>query len=73
MGDSEGINKICVFCGSRSGSDPLYSQKAKELGEEMVTRGIGLVYGGWLAPFVVSVMCLILFCRWYCRTYGRDL
>lgn len=38
--------RICVFCGSADGADPLYAQTAKELGERMAAAGIGLVYGG---------------------------
>ena len=38
--------KICVFTGSRHGASPEYAAAAKQLGEELVTRGYGLVYGG---------------------------
>lgn len=37
---------ICVFCGSSSGSDPLYERAAVELGELLAEHGHGLVYGG---------------------------
>mmetsp|Transcript_74604 Transcript_74604/g.112412 ORF Transcript_74604/g.112412 Transcript_74604/m.112412 type:complete len:194 (+) Transcript_74604:3-584(+) len=40
------MDSICVFCGSSSGNDPVYTQKANELGKEFVKRNIGLVYGG---------------------------
>jgi uncharacterized protein (TIGR00730 family) len=40
------FKKIAVFCGASSGSDPVYIECAKKLGEEMVRRKIGLVYGG---------------------------
>ena len=40
------INSICVFCGSKSGTDPNFTQRAKELGETFVAKEIGLVYGG---------------------------
>ncbi|EIE19309.1 hypothetical protein COCSUDRAFT_25815 [Coccomyxa subellipsoidea C-169] len=40
------IRKIAVFCGASSGNSPEYLQCARELGHEMVRRGIGLVYGG---------------------------
>lgn len=39
-------DRICVFCGSNSGNRPIYTQRARELGELLVRRGIGLVYGG---------------------------
>ena len=38
--------RICVFCGSANGADPIYAQTAKELGQRMAAAGIGLVYGG---------------------------
>ncbi|MGO1502305.1 MAG: TIGR00730 family Rossman fold protein [Marinobacter sp.] len=38
--------KIAVYCGSRSGNEPLYTEKAKELGEFFGKNGIDLVFGG---------------------------
>ena len=38
--------RICVFCGSRSGSKPEYAEQARYLGKLMAERGIDLVYGG---------------------------
>ena len=38
--------RICVFCGSANGADPVYAQTARELGQRMAAAGIGLVYGG---------------------------
>jgi uncharacterized protein (TIGR00730 family) len=40
------MKRICVFCGSSSGSRPEYRAAAEELGTEVVRRNIGLVYGG---------------------------
>ncbi len=40
------LKRICVFCGSHFGADPGYRVAAIELGELMVERGLGLVYGG---------------------------
>jgi len=37
---------ICVFCGSASGRAPTYTAAARELGQLLAKRGIGLVYGG---------------------------
>jgi uncharacterized protein (TIGR00730 family) len=37
---------ICVFCGSASGRAPAYSAAARDLGQLLAKRGIGLVYGG---------------------------
>lgn len=38
--------KVAVYCGSRSGNEPLYAEKAKELGEFFGKNGIDLVFGG---------------------------
>lgn len=40
------IRNVCVFCGSQRGADPRYAQGAVALGEGLVARGWGLVYGG---------------------------
>ncbi len=40
------MKRIAVFCGSSLGSNPIYKEKAYELGREMAKRNIGLVYGG---------------------------
>ena len=47
MSDStEGIARLCVFCGSSAGEDPRYLEAATELGALLARRRIGLVYGG---------------------------
>jgi uncharacterized protein (TIGR00730 family) len=38
--------KVCVFCGSSTGLNPLYATAARELGSHMARSGITLVYGG---------------------------
>lgn len=40
------IRRICVFCGSNSGSDPAYAEAARNLGRIFAREGIALVYGG---------------------------
>ncbi len=40
------IERICVFCGSSPGSRPEYARAAVELGQVLLRRDIGLVYGG---------------------------
>lgn len=40
------ITSICVFCGSSPGSDPAYTEAARQLGKLMGQKGITLVYGG---------------------------
>jgi len=37
--------RVCVFCGSSTGNDPRYAASARELGELLVARGLGLVFG----------------------------
>ena len=41
-----GIRRIAVYCGSAAGADAAFADAARELGREMVGRGIDLVYGG---------------------------
>lgn len=38
--------RICVYLGSREGSDPLFREAAIALGKAIAERGHGLVYGG---------------------------
>lgn len=38
--------RIAVFCGSASGSRPIFTDAAAAFGREMARRKIGLVYGG---------------------------
>jgi uncharacterized protein (TIGR00730 family) len=40
------MNRVCVFCGSNPGNDPLYREAATAMGRLLATRGLGLVYGG---------------------------
>lgn len=40
------IQRVCVFCGSSPGAGPGYLAAAEALGNEMIARGFGLVYGG---------------------------
>jgi uncharacterized protein (TIGR00730 family) len=40
------FTSLAVFCGSKSGADPLYITHAKELGRLMAEKNIKLVYGG---------------------------
>lgn len=37
---------LCVFCASRSGTDPAFEQVATEVGQWLGQRGAQLVYGG---------------------------
>ena len=40
------MKHICVFCGSNQGAKPAYKATAQALGQALVKRGLGLVYGG---------------------------
>ncbi len=40
------MNRLCVYCGSSSGSSNVYLSAARELGNLLVQQEIGLVYGG---------------------------
>lgn len=40
------IKSLAVFCGSKSGVDPLFTSHARTLGYLMAQNGIQLVYGG---------------------------
>lgn len=40
------MKRIAVYCGSASPVDPRYVALAREVGADLVRRGIGVVYGG---------------------------
>ncbi|XP_074312047.1 cytokinin riboside 5'-monophosphate phosphoribohydrolase LOG3-like [Silene latifolia] len=40
------FKRICVFCGSSQGRKTSYQDAATQLGKELVSRNIDLVYGG---------------------------
>jgi uncharacterized protein (TIGR00730 family) len=40
------IKQVCVFCGSSPGTDPVHIARARELGQLLASRGLGLVFGG---------------------------
>ena len=40
------MKKICVFCGSSSGIDPVYKQYAKKMAVTLFNNNKSLVYGG---------------------------
>ena len=37
---------IALYCGSRSGTNPIYQEKAIALAKGIADQGFGLVYGG---------------------------
>jgi uncharacterized protein (TIGR00730 family) len=38
--------RICVFCGSSTGTDPRFAEAARAVGSALAHRSVGLVYGG---------------------------
>ncbi|WP_296474377.1 TIGR00730 family Rossman fold protein, partial [Roseinatronobacter sp.] len=42
---SEQTRSLCVFCGSRAGTDPRFALDARAVGEMMARHGWRLVYG----------------------------
>jgi len=40
------LRKVCVFCGSSSGTQPEYGQAVRNLGAVLVSNGLTLIYGG---------------------------
>jgi uncharacterized protein (TIGR00730 family) len=40
------VKRLCVFCGSNPGRDPVYREAAVALGRLLAESGLGLVYGG---------------------------
>ncbi len=40
------MKRVCVYCGSSPGADPVHRAAAEALGALLAARGIGLVYGG---------------------------
>ncbi len=40
------ISSLCVFCGSKKGTEAAHEEAARRLGEQIAERGIRLVYGG---------------------------
>jgi uncharacterized protein (TIGR00730 family) len=46
MATDRQMNRICVFCGTNTGSRPDYGAAARELGQILAEQGIELVYGG---------------------------
>jgi uncharacterized protein (TIGR00730 family) len=40
------MKRLCVYCGSRPGGEPAYTEAAKNLAHALVKRKIEVVYGG---------------------------
>lgn len=40
------MQSVCVYCGSHSGSRPIYAERAAQLGRHLAGNGIRVIYGG---------------------------
>ncbi|HEV3203041.1 MAG TPA: TIGR00730 family Rossman fold protein [Gemmataceae bacterium] len=40
------MRRVCIFCGSQKGDRPSFTEQAQKLGQALVGRGLGLVFGG---------------------------
>jgi uncharacterized protein (TIGR00730 family) len=47
--------RLCVFCGSRTGTDPAFVAAARSLGRALAERDVELVYGGGRAGMMGAV------------------
>ena len=54
------IRKICVYCGSGSGTDPAFTEAARAFGEALAKNGIGLVYGGGSVGMMGAIAMSVL-------------
>ena len=54
------MQRICVYAGSNPGLRPEYKQAAQELGRELVTHNLGLVYGGGQVGLMGAVADAVL-------------
>lgn len=51
----EMMNRITVFCGSNTGTEPIYKEQAYQLGKTLADNSIGLVYGGSITGLMGAV------------------
>jgi uncharacterized protein (TIGR00730 family) len=49
------IHSLAVFCGSKTGANPVYAQHAAQLGKLMAENSIRLIYGGGSAGIMGSI------------------
>lgn len=54
------MQRICVYAGSSSGVRPVYREAAQALGSALVSRGLGLVYGGGRAGLMGVIADAVL-------------
>ena len=49
------MRSVCVYCGSHSGSRPIYTERAAQLGRHLAENGIQVVYGGGNVGLMATV------------------
>jgi len=54
------LRRVCVFCGSSSGTAPVFTEAAAELGRALAARSIELVYGGGATGLMGTVADAVL-------------
>lgn len=54
------MKRICVFCGSNPGNNPVYLEVARQLGKALVERKWGLVYGGGKVGIMGAIADVVL-------------
>lgn len=57
------LNRLCVFCGSSAGFDPVYRETATEFGQLLVREGIEMVYGAGSVGLMGAVADAVLLAR----------
>ena len=62
------MKKICVFCGSSMGFDPVYKEKAKELGQALAKRQCELLYGAGSVGLMRTIADVML--ENHCKVSG---
>lgn len=49
------IQSLAVFCGSKKGTNPLYTEHAAQLGKLMAEKNVRLIYGGGSAGIMGTI------------------
>ena len=62
------MKKICIFCGSSMGFDPIYREKAVELGHVLADNNCELLYGGGNVG-LMKVIADVMMAR-HCKVLG---
>ncbi|MEJ7610815.1 MAG: TIGR00730 family Rossman fold protein [Ferruginibacter sp.] len=55
-----GISAIAVFCGSKTGNNPIFETQTRELGQLLATKNISVIYGGGNRGLMAAVANAVL-------------